>query len=143
AIPCTFSGPAGRSSSHDWRAARIIGLGIIDLRIIIDRETALMGDTAHTSGPLSGMRVLDCTHVLAGAWCSMLLADLGADVIKVEPPEGEVSRLTIGAFHAFDFVNRNKRAIAVSLDRPEGVAVLRRLAESADIWVENYRPGAL
>jgi crotonobetainyl-CoA:carnitine CoA-transferase CaiB-like acyl-CoA transferase len=94
-------------------------------------------------GPLDGLRVIDCTHVLAGAWCSMLLADLGADVVKIEPPAGDVTRLQIGAFHAYDFVNRNKRAIAVDLERPEGAAVLGRLGQSADVWVENYRPGAL
>jgi crotonobetainyl-CoA:carnitine CoA-transferase CaiB-like acyl-CoA transferase len=94
-------------------------------------------------GPLDGLRVIDCTHVLAGAWCSMLLADLGADVVKIEPPAGDVTRLQIGAFHAYDFVNRNKRAIAVDLGKPEGAVVLGRLGQSADVWVENYRPGAL
>jgi len=89
------------------------------------------------------MRVLDCTHVIAGAWCSMLLADLGADVIKVEPPKGEVTRTAVGPFRAYDFVNRNKRAIAVDMAKPDGAAALRRLAGWADVWVENYRPGAL
>jgi crotonobetainyl-CoA:carnitine CoA-transferase CaiB-like acyl-CoA transferase len=89
------------------------------------------------------MRVLDCTHVIAGAWCSMLLADLGADVIKIEPPTGEVTRTAIGAFRAYDFVNRNKRAIAVAVTQPDGAAAVRRLAAWADVWVENFRPGAL
>jgi len=102
-----------------------------------------MADTAHTSGPLSGMRVLDCTHVIAGAWCSMLLADLGADVVKIEPPRGEVTRTALGDFRAYDFVNRNKRAIAVDVTKADGAAALRRLAGSADVWVENFRPGAL
>jgi crotonobetainyl-CoA:carnitine CoA-transferase CaiB-like acyl-CoA transferase len=93
---------------------------------------------------LAGLRVLDCTHVIAGAWCSMMLADLGADVVKIEPPTGEVTRgHPKSRFKAFDFVNRNKRAIAVDLTRPEGAAVVRRLAETADIFVENYRPGTL
>lgn len=94
-------------------------------------------------GPLDGMRVLDCTHVIAGSWCSMLLADLGADVIKIEPPKGEVTRTRLGPFRAYDFVNRNKRAIAVDMTKPEGAAVLRRLAGWADVWVENFRPGTL
>jgi formyl-CoA transferase len=89
------------------------------------------------------MRVLDCTHVMAGSWCSMLLADLGADVIKIEPPKGEVTRTAVGPFRPYDFVNRNKRAIAVDMNKPAGVGALRRLAGWADVWVENFRPGAL
>lgn len=102
-----------------------------------------MADTSGAAGPLSGMRVLDCTHVIAGAWCSMLLADLGADVVKIEPPKGEVTRTAVGPFRAYDFINRNKRAIAVDMAQPEGAAALRRLAAWADVWVENFRPGAL
>jgi crotonobetainyl-CoA:carnitine CoA-transferase CaiB-like acyl-CoA transferase len=98
---------------------------------------------AGSTGPLAGMRVLDCTHVIAGAWCSMLLADLGADVIKIEPPKGEVTRTAIGPFRPYDFINRNKRAIAVDMAKPEGAAAVRRLAAQADAWVENFRPGAL
>jgi formyl-CoA transferase len=93
---------------------------------------------------LSGLKVLDCTHVIAGAYCSMVLADLGADVIKIEPPAGETTRGHPGAaFRAFDFVNRNKRAIALDLTTERGAEVLRKLAETADVFVENYRPGSL
>jgi crotonobetainyl-CoA:carnitine CoA-transferase CaiB-like acyl-CoA transferase len=93
---------------------------------------------------LAGLRVLDCTHVIAGAWCSLILADLGADVVKIEPPAGETTRGHPGAtFRAFDFVNRNKRAIALDLTTEAGAAVVRRLAETADVFVENYRPGSL
>ena len=71
-----------------------------------------------TAGALTGIRVIDCTHVIAGAYCSMLLADLGADVIKIEPLDGEAGReAEVGPFRAFDFINRNKRAIAVDLQR--------------------------
>lgn len=95
-------------------------------------------------GALNGLKVLDCTHVIAGAYCSLLLADLGAEVIKIEPLGGEVTRgRGDSAFRPYDFVNRNKRAIAVDTTREEGAAVVRRLAEDADIFVENYRPGAL
>jgi formyl-CoA transferase len=97
-------------------------------------------------GALSGLKVLDCTHVIAGAYCSLILADLGADVVKIEPPAGESTRglgADRGAFRAFDFVNRNKRAIALDLSTEGGAGVLRKLAESADVFVENYRPGAL
>ncbi|MDX9999362.1 MAG: CoA transferase [Phenylobacterium sp.] len=96
------------------------------------------------ASPLDGLKVLDCTHVIAGAWCSLLLADMGADVIKIEPLEGETTRGHPKArFKAFDYVNRNKRSLAVDLSKPEGQAVIRRLARSADVFVENYRPGAL
>jgi len=92
---------------------------------------------------LAGLKVIDCTHVIAGAYCSLLLADLGADVIKVEPLEGEGARSrNAGPFRPFDFMNRNKRAIALDLGRPDAVAVIRRLAETADVFVENFRPGA-
>jgi crotonobetainyl-CoA:carnitine CoA-transferase CaiB-like acyl-CoA transferase len=92
---------------------------------------------------LSDLRVLDCTHVMAGAWCSLLLADLGADVIKIEPLGGEITRSGRTAFRAYDFVNRNKRAIAIDLATPAGAAAVKRLAQDADIFVENYRAGAL
>jgi crotonobetainyl-CoA:carnitine CoA-transferase CaiB-like acyl-CoA transferase len=93
---------------------------------------------------LTGLKVLDCTHVIAGAYCSMILADLGADVVKIEPPAGETTRGHPGAaFRAFDFVNRNKRAIALDLTTGRGAEVLRKLAETADVFVENYRPGSL
>src|ERR1700722_12707812 len=90
----------------------------------------------------SGIRVVDCTHVIAGAYCSMLLADLGADVIKVEPLGGEGDRINSARpFKAFDLTNRNKRAIAVDIQRPEGADVIRRLSVAADVFVENFRPG--
>ena len=96
------------------------------------------------TGALAGLKVLDCTHVIAGAYCSLILADLGADVIKIEPPAGETTRGHPGAkFRAFDFVNRNKRAIALDLTTERGAAVVRKMAESADVFVENYRPGSL
>ncbi|MFT7244770.1 MAG: crotonobetainyl-CoA:carnitine CoA-transferase CaiB-like acyl-CoA transferase [Candidatus Azotimanducaceae bacterium] len=95
-------------------------------------------------GPLDGVLVLDCTHVIAGAYCSLLLADLGADVIKIEPLKGEVTRgRPDSAFQPFDFVNRNKRAIAVNIAEEAGADLIRKLAETADIFVENFRPGAL
>jgi crotonobetainyl-CoA:carnitine CoA-transferase CaiB-like acyl-CoA transferase len=95
-------------------------------------------------GALAGLKVLDCTHVIAGAYCSLVLADLGADVIKIEPPTGESTRgLRGGAFRAYDFVNRNKRAIALDLSTKRGADVVRKLVETADVLVENYRPGSL
>ena len=83
---------------------------------------------------------------MAGPFCSMLLADLGADVIKVEPPGGEETRgmpptLPPGISAAFLAVNRNKRGLLLDLKQPDGVGVLKKLAATADVLVENYRPG--
>ncbi|HEU4370144.1 MAG TPA: CoA transferase [Methylomirabilota bacterium] len=95
---------------------------------------------------LQGLRVLDQTQVMAGPFCAMLLADMGADVVKIEPPGGEATRgmdpeLAPGVSAPFLAVNRNKRGIVLDLKRPEGVAVLKKLAATADVLVENYRPG--
>jgi crotonobetainyl-CoA:carnitine CoA-transferase CaiB-like acyl-CoA transferase len=95
--------------------------------------------------PLQGLRVIDQTQVMAGPFCSMLLADMGADVIKVEPREGEHTRhenpIVPGVSASFLALNRNKRSLALDLKRPEGVEILRKLAAGADVMVENYRPG--
>jgi crotonobetainyl-CoA:carnitine CoA-transferase CaiB-like acyl-CoA transferase len=94
---------------------------------------------------LGGVRVLDQTQVMAGPFCSMLLADMGADVVKIEPPEGEHTRreheIAPGVSASFLAVNRNKRSLVLDLKQPEGVAVLKRLVATADVLVENYRPG--
>lgn len=99
-------------------------------------------------GALQGVRVLDITQVMAGAYCSLLLADLGADVIKVEKPAGDdVRRMStsddIEQSHAFVAMNRNKRGISVDMKTAEGVEVIRRLAAEVDVVVENFRPGAM
>jgi formyl-CoA transferase len=95
---------------------------------------------------LQGLRVLDQTQVMAGPFCAMLLADMGADVIKIEPPGGENTRgmdleLASGVSAPFLAVNRNKRGLVLDLKRAEGVAILKKLVASADILIENYRPG--
>ena len=95
---------------------------------------------------LAGLRVLDQTQVMAGPFCAMLLADMGADVIKIEPPGGEATRamdleLAPGVSAPFLAVNRNKRGLVLDLKRPEGVAILCKLVATADVLVENYRPG--
>ncbi|MBI3634686.1 MAG: CoA transferase [Candidatus Rokubacteria bacterium] len=112
-------------------------------------------DRIHRSSPevhsspvsaLSHVRVIDLTQVMAGPFCSMLLADMGADVIKVEPPAGETTRhsndyVVPGVSVSFNGLNRNKRGITLDLKQPEGVAILKKLAATADVLVENYRPG--
>ena len=95
---------------------------------------------------LEGIRVVDQTQVMAGPFCSMLLADMGAEVIKIEPPAGEHMRggemeLAPGVSASFLAVNRNKRSLTLDLKQPDGVAVLKKLAATADVLVENYRPG--
>ena len=96
---------------------------------------------------LEGIRVLDVTQVMAGPFCAMLLCDMGADVIKVEGPQGDSARRMAGGTGddsaAFNAVNRGKRGIVVDLKTEQGVKVLRRLSKSADILIENYRPGVM
>ena len=96
---------------------------------------------------LDGLRVLDATQVMAGPFCAMHLADLGADVIKVEPPGGDSTREMPGAVGsdtpAFNAVNRGKRSIVIDLKSDRGRAVFERLAQSTDILIENYRPGVM
>ncbi|MGD6741832.1 CaiB/BaiF CoA transferase family protein [Streptomyces sp. BH106] len=105
-----------------------------------------------TSRPLDGIRVIDLTRALAGPYCTMLFADLGADVIKVEPPQGDMSRTQgphreddeLRAFGGyFASINRNKRSIAIDLTTEDGKALLRRLVQDADALIENFRPGVM
>ena len=97
---------------------------------------------------LQGIRVLDLSRVLAGPYCTMVLGDLGADVIKVEPPEGDETRawgppFAEGESAYFLCVNRNKRGIVINLKTDEGKKILRDLALQSDVLVENFRPGTL
>ena len=98
--------------------------------------------------PLQGIRVLDLSRVLAGPYCTMVLGDLGADVIKVEPPEGDETRgwgppFAGGESAYYLCVNRNKRGIVINLKTDEGKKVLRDLALQSDVLVENFRPATL
>lgn len=98
------------------------------------------------AGPLTGIRVVDLTRVLAGPLCTVLLADQGADVIKVEPLEGDSVRGSpqSGAISAmFVSANRGKRTLALDLKHPDGRGVLLKLLTTADVLVENYRPGTM
>ena len=98
--------------------------------------------------PLEGVRVLDLTRALAGPFCTMILADMGADVIKVEPVgTGEMIRgwgpFSEGISVYYLSVNRNKRSLALDMRAPEGRALLRRMALDSDVVVENFRPGTM
>jgi len=103
----------------------------------------------HDDGPgaLSGVRVLDVTQFMAGPFCSVILADLGADVIKIEPPGGESTRRMVGAIGsespAFNAVNRGKRSVVLNLKGPAGRDAFLRMAASIDIVIENNRPGVM
>jgi crotonobetainyl-CoA:carnitine CoA-transferase CaiB-like acyl-CoA transferase len=98
--------------------------------------------------PLAGIRVLDFSHALAGPYCTMLLGDLGADVIKVEPPNGDQSRqwgppFINGESTYFLSVNRNKRSVVLDLKRPAALRVAEKLAVASDVVVENFKPGTM
>jgi formyl-CoA transferase len=96
--------------------------------------------------PLAGLRVIDLTQAMAAPFCSMNLADMGADVIKVEPPTGEDMRRGSasknGHSGTFVTINRSKRGITLDLKQPRGVEIMHRLVRTADVFVQNYRPGA-
>lgn len=104
------------------------------------------------TGPLRGLRIIDLTRMLAGPYCTMLLADMGADVIKVEPPEGDSTRAH-GPFRAddvkrfyggyFQSVNRNKRSVVLDLSSEPDRTRLLELVSTADVLVENFRPGVM
>lgn len=94
--------------------------------------------------PLKGLRVVEFTHMVMGPTCAMVLADMGAEVIKVEPIDGEGTRRLLGAGAGFfPMFNRNKKSIGIDLKQPAGAAVARRLASSADVVVENFKLGVL
>ena len=96
---------------------------------------------------LDGLTILDVTQVMAGPFCAMQLCDMGADVIKVEPPEGDSTRRMAGArgtdSASFNAVNRGKRGIVLNLKRPAAQDAFRRLARRSDVIIENYRPGVM
>ncbi|MFZ9284717.1 MAG: CaiB/BaiF CoA transferase family protein [Burkholderiaceae bacterium] len=94
--------------------------------------------------PLSGLRVVEFTHMVMGPTCGMVLADLGAEVIKVEPIDGDRTRHLLGAGAGFfPMFNRNKKSIAINLHDPQGAEVARKLAASADVVAENFKPGTM
>jgi CoA:oxalate CoA-transferase len=97
--------------------------------------------------PLAGIRVIELANFIAGPLAGTLLADMGADVIKIEPPQGDMGRATPpirnGESVSFVALNRNKRSLVLDLKRPEAVEILRKLAATSDVFLEAYRPGAL
>ncbi|ACB32712.1 L-carnitine dehydratase/bile acid-inducible protein F [Leptothrix cholodnii SP-6] len=94
--------------------------------------------------PLEGVRVIEFTHMVMGPTCGMVLADLGAEVIKIEPPGGDKTRslpgLGIGFFRSF---NRNKKSVVLDIQTPEGLATAKELIAQSDVMLENFRPGLM
>ena len=101
------------------------------------------------SGPLSGMEVLDLTQIMAGPVCTMVLADMGANVIKIEKPQGGDDNRRMGPpfidgwSAGFLAINRNKRGLALDLQTEAGKEVIKRLVKRADVVAENFRPGVM
>ncbi len=112
-------------------------------------EKRVSDEAQQARGPLSGVRVADFSRVLAGPHATMILADLGADVIKIESPEGDGTRQwsppvnAVGQSTYFAGVNRGKRSVALDLRSPEGLERARELAASADVVIENFKPGTM
>ncbi len=97
---------------------------------------------------LDDIRILDLSHVWYGPWCTMMLADMGAEVIRVEPPWGAIDRLAEGALfggasYTFHHLNLNKKDITLNLKDPEGVGIFKELVKKSDVVVQNFSPGAM
>ncbi|HEX2530542.1 MAG TPA: CaiB/BaiF CoA-transferase family protein, partial [Burkholderiaceae bacterium] len=94
--------------------------------------------------PLEGTRVVEFTHMVMGPTCGMILGDLGAEVIKVEPIDGDRTRHLLGAGAGFfPMFNRNKKSVRINLQTPEGAEVARQLCATADVVIENFKPGSM
>ena len=98
--------------------------------------------------PLEDIRVLDLTHVWFGPWCTMMMADMGAEVIRVEPPWGAIDRLAEGALfggasYTFHHLNINKKDLTLNLKDPEGIKIFKELVKKSDIVVQNFSPGTM
>lgn len=112
-------------------------------------SSASVSSNAASQAALTGVRVADFSRVLAGPYATMMLADLGADVIKIEGPEGDGTRQwkppanSAGQSTYFAGTNRNKRSIVCDLKQPEGIAEAKRLAFSADVVIQNFKPGTM
>src|SRR5258707_15168582 len=107
-----------------------------------------MNKPKSSAGPLAGVRVVDLTAMVMGPYCTQIMADMGADVIKVEPPEGDNTRyISVGPIPGmsgvFVNVNRGKRSVVLDLRSQEGKSALRRLIEQADVFIHSMRSKAI
>ncbi len=112
--------------------------------------TAASENNSHAPGALEGIRVLDASQMLAGPHCAMRLGDMGADVLKIEPPHGEwtrshgIANATVGGESTpLMGLNRNKRSVTLNLKHPDGLEALYRLVEKSDVFLQNYRVGVV
>ena len=99
--------------------------------------------TPASPGCLTGIRILDLTQFEAGTTCTEALAWMGADIAKVEPPRGEAGRTGFGDAYYFMMYNANKRSITVNLKEERGLALVKEMAKKADVFAENFAPGAV
>ena len=102
----------------------------------------------NSGGSLEGIKIVDCTRVLGGPYCTQMLGDHGAEIIKIEPPQGDEVRDWGPPFHHEDAayfigVNRNKKSVGLDLRKESGKTVLLRLLEDADVIIENYKTGSM
>jgi hypothetical protein len=134
-------GPA-QNHAHICCLRRRCGLSYFFFRNILHaKHTRLHPQTPQ---PLAGLRVVEFTHMVMGPTCGMVLADMGAEVIKVEPIDGDRTRHLLGAGSGFfPLFNRNKKSIGINLHDPAGAAVARKLCASADVVIENFKPGTM
>src|SRR5689334_24038589 len=102
-----------------------------------------MAVTPMSPGLLAGIRVLDLTQFEAGTTCTEALAWMGADIAKVEPPRGEAGRTGFGDAYYFMMYNANKRSLTVNLKSERGLALVKEMAKKADVFAENFAPGAV
>ncbi|CAG5119385.1 unnamed protein product [Candidula unifasciata] len=136
------------SIPQKWRKI-LLGVGRISRRSTSAIQVRPVHDIAASEAPLKGIRVLDLSRILAGPYCTMILGDMGAEVIKVEKPgTGDDTRTWGPPFMGSEScyylcVNRNKKSITVDMKKPEGVQLIKKLAAVSDVLVENYIPGAL
>jgi crotonobetainyl-CoA:carnitine CoA-transferase CaiB-like acyl-CoA transferase len=111
----------------------------------IDQEKIIKGDV--TMDIFAGIRVIDITQFISGSRCTQILADMGAEVVKIEPPQGDTLRLIFsmmeGAERNYSVLNRNKYGMALDWKKPEGQEIIRRLAATSDIFVHNLIPGTM
>jgi len=110
----------------------------------VTSASASAADASQHALPLAGIRVIELSHMVMGPTCGMILGDLGAEVIKVEPPRGDGTRRLLGTGAGFfRTFNRNKKSVALDLDSDAGLAALHALVDSADVFVENFKPGRM